>query len=191
MALRKSTEMPSEFELARTRWLAAHATFQALIDEADARRLGISLARNPADAEGHRTIVARQKAGAYRQLAERRPESATAKLREIEYEIDDRLAEHTAERELFAAAVRREANRIALALQPVHRSACKRIATLLETLGEAIEAERSVRRQFAATAPEPESAYLPAMDPGIGTFAEIESLPWRWRAKARSLRILS
>ena len=186
----KDEPPPSEYESARARWRVADAAFQALVMEAEARGLGLSLSRNPNDADSDRCQAAREKAGQFRRLAQRRPEEAVRKLRDLEYELEERAADHRNERELWQAAVRRESNRIGMSLQPAHREACERVALALEQLGEAVEAERQVRAEFARSAPESESAFLPCLDPGIGSLREYGTAPWHWRAKARRLGVI-
>jgi hypothetical protein len=178
---------PSEFELARDRYSRSQAELEKLSAEERSLRLALGLANNPTDADSDRCAEARRIAGKYYGLAVRRPDQVAARLREIQYELDDRNNEFVTERDLWEVARRRETTRIAEQLAPKHRAAVMAIARAFEALSAAIQSERDVHAELSRTAPERESALLPSMAPAIGTLAEYDSVAAAWARRYRQM----
>ena len=106
--------------------------------------------------------------------------------------LEDATPKYEIERELWAAACRRETERVALELQPRHRAAVKAIAKALEALSLAMAEETETRAELARTAPEPVCAYLPNCSGflAFGSLAAWDSPASVWARHMRQLQIL-
>jgi hypothetical protein len=166
----------SDWDAAKARYTEKRAERERLETERRSLETALSLARNSQDADTDRCSAARQIAGEYRRLAERRPEIVEAKLRQVTYELEDGAAEFQRETDVFNAAMRTESNRVARELQPTHREAVAGIISAVEALSRAVAAEREVRAEFYKRSPEPESALLPIVDGPFGALGEFNSL---------------
>lgn len=181
-----------DFATAKARYDKALAEYEAKREAVENARAAL-LWENTADSDRPSLAPAiRERAkAAYPKFLPRRSKI----IHEAESAADtfaDAEPAYQVERELYLAAARRETARIAQELQPRHRTAVRAIATALEALSRALEAEGEVRAELAATAPESSSAYLP----DCSSFLAFGSLvPWDspasvWARHMRHLKIL-
>jgi chromosome segregation ATPase len=190
MLARLKPDPPTAWQTAQARYRAAFETRQELMRSVEARTLALSLARNPTAAACSRTDDARKEAGPFLKIAARRPEVLEEEIRALGYEIEDTAKAFQAERDAYNEAVRAESNRVATELAPKHQAAVRRIAKAIEELSRACSAERDIRAEFAARAPEPVSARLPPMDGVWGCLGEANSMLSGWARVARRLGYL-
>ncbi len=106
--------------------------------------------------------------------------------------LEDATPGFLVERELWAAASRRETTHVALDLQPRHRADVKAIAKALEDLSRSMAAEEETRAELARTAPEQSSAYLPNCSAflAFGSLADWNSPASVWARQMRKMGIL-
>lgn len=180
----------SEFEAAKKRWSEVTATDRELREKRDAILLARSLASSPTTTMPK---PQQQRAAPYRKLAAKSPGRLAAALEDVETEIEAHAPIMDAAREAWAAAQRREANRIAAELQPRQRDAVRRMADALEALSRAIEDEAEIHDEFRQRAPLPTSALLPNIG---GEFADLAvgrqfSRGWLWAHRVNKLGVLN
>ena len=181
----------SEFEAAAARWNEIRGTRNALLDKIASCRLAISMANNPGD-NGNVPDPLRAKAEPYLRDARKWPEKLREIIGETELELENINKTYSDENDLWEAARRRETNRLALALQPKHRAAVRRMADAIEALSAAIADERECRAELRRIAPLPESPNLPDLssDLLVGCVSEYNAPAWHWARRIRKMNIL-
>ena len=155
---------------------------------------GMRLARSMAASGDNKRVPEKLRATAhpYIKLARKRPEKISENLLDVQDELAEFLPIFFAETEAIAAAKRRETNRLAGLLQPRHRAAVREMASALEQLSRATEAEREVRAELARRAPLPTSPNLPDLSGELllGCMFEHDGRLWSWARHIRKLGIL-
>ncbi len=187
----KTAEPPvPDFAAAKARWTEVDTEFRNMIERQEAMRLAISFTSGQSTKQVPQHLF--DKAKPFMRLGRRRREKLIDQLADLEDEIDDSRPKVQIERELWAAARRRETNRLAGELQPRHRAAVLAIAKAVEALSRAMTEETDIRAELARTAPEPSSAYLPNCieELVIGTFVDWHSPASAWARRMRKLNIL-
>ena len=180
----------AEFLAATARWSEASAKHAELIDAIDGRKLALSLALHPEDADRVPAHL-REKAEPYRRVAQRRRDRVISDLADAEIELAEYKPTFQAEHEAYQAALRHETNRLSAILQPQHREAVVAIGAALEQLSRAIVAEREVRADLARIAPLPTSANLPDLsgDLQVGCLGDWQSPAWEWRRRCHQIGV--
>lgn len=176
------------FLAAREAWRKVDAEMQRLNAEATGWKYAIEITGTP----GNVPDRIREAAGEERlELARKKPRRALQRLEDARDDRDKFTAKYAAAAEAWAAAKRRETNRIARELQPQHRAAVQAIAKALEELSLAIFAERECRQELARRAPETQSAYLPdCTPPAIGALGDVGSPASAWAKQMRKLGVI-
>src|SRR5688572_10999475 len=149
----KASTIDPAFAAAETRWKQIEAQSRDRDREIQSIKCALSLAINEADRTSDRTAFAREIAGTNLALAMRRPEKLGERLTDLQFERDELHPAFCREYEAYEAAVRAETTRQALLLQNRQKQAVKSIASALESLSQAISAEREVRAELASKAP--------------------------------------
>ena len=185
------TDAP-DFEAARERFDKATEKYEALQAAVENTRAALYMSNTADSARASIAPSVRERAqSAYPRGLPRR-----AKLIRQAEDAADALEDATpafqVERELYAAAARRETARIAQELQPRHRATVQKIAQALEDLSRALEAEAEVRAELAREAPEAISAFLPNCSAFLqfGSLVDWNTPASQWARKMREIGIL-
>ncbi len=188
----KAEPAEPDFKATEARFKKVSAGYAALHEAVENARAALLWSR-ASDSEKHSiaTSVRERVQEAYpdglpplRKLARQAEDAAEA--------LDDATPSFLVERELWAAASRRETARIALELQPRHRADVKAIAKALEDLSRSMAAEVETRAELARVAPEQSSAYLPNCSGflSFNSLADWNTPVSQWAREMRRLKIL-
>jgi hypothetical protein len=142
--------------------------FEKLLEEKRAREVARALAGDPNTADTERCEWARQTAGDFRGLAERRPAQFARELEELGYRIEEGQPAYRAAIEERDTARQRETSRIAQSLQPRQQKIARQLADALSTVSKLIADAEGLQRELESSAPLPTSAYLPNLVAGLG-----------------------
>ncbi|WOH78257.1 hypothetical protein RX327_20020 [Bradyrhizobium sp. BEA-2-5] len=120
----------------------------------------------------------------------RSPLRAAADLESLRFDLSELRPKHTAARERYLIARSQEAVRVAETFRARHGDAVQAIIDAVESLAEALKAERLVRAEYAAVSPEPTSCLLPNVSDDLAEadLAKWDSAAARWARRIRSLR---
>jgi len=177
-----------EFISAQERWRAARLRMRELDRRREQLQVGLTYANLSTDQpEQVRRLVDEFDKPTLAAI-KRSPRKAVLELENLIDEIVEAQPAYGAEHELFESAKRAEATRVAGAYVDRHRLAVLGLVAALEAFNEAVEAERSVRRDFARASPEPTSAALPDWS---GDFDDLDLLTWHsvgatWARRVRA-----
>lgn len=179
----------SDFELAQAAWADAREKRRTLLARLDGAKLALGLIEHPPIDGEVRSPVVVERANTY---LGRRVLSARNVRRDVE-DMEDELARtaaaHQEAAERWRRAAEAEAGRLAEAIRPRHLKAVRAIATAVEQLSQAVEAERAVRNELADKGVAAFTS-LPDGSMEFGTLAEGHSLLTRWTQRATALGLL-
>jgi hypothetical protein len=178
MALARKTApppaAPTEFEAAQARWRAIRDRRRAMIDRLEGARSAHDAAGLPFDELPDTT-----KTRIIKYLDNRR--MSLDRIRREISEIEDSLQvfdeEHAAEAEVWKRAKAAEEARLVATVRPAHREVVIQIARAVQSLSDAVEAERELLAEAHAA-----GASLPAAGTMFGSLSDSASYLARWRA---------
>jgi hypothetical protein len=184
-----STEPTSAtFAVAKARWERAGDERRRLKARLDGAQAALALAASPPGKGDHPSPRLVELANAH--LGGRRSASVPALQAEI-VEIDDQLRRaataYTLERVAWEQAVAVEARRLAAALRPAQKAACRRIAKAVEELSAAIEEERRVRSKLVEVGC---TEALPDAGREFGALSEFNSTLSTWNRRVLQAGLL-
>lgn len=181
-----------DFETAKARFEKASAEFDAKREAVENTKSALYWSKT---SDGDRASIApairERVARAYPNGVPRRAK-LVRQAEDAAEALEDATPGFEVERELYAAAARRETAKIAQELQPRHRTAVQAIAKALEALSLAMAEETDIRVELAREAPEGKSAYLPNCSAylSFGSLADWNSPASQWARKMRELKII-
>lgn len=186
--------LPVDFDAAKAAWSSARTRLRTMIKQKKRLETALILARQAdPDPNTDRAAALRTELASDIERAQKYPKRVAVEIEEIDYEIDLFEPQHNSARDTFRIAAGEEACRIATELQPRHRAAVAKMANALEALSRAIAEERSVREEFAATAPEPTSCLLPNISSSL-RFADLstwDSPASQWARDVTRMKVIT
>jgi hypothetical protein len=147
------------FVAAESTWRATNAEMRELRTEIERRQLASNFTPFSDIPERSRDLAAT--VTDLITATRRSPLKAAADLESLEFDFAVLQPKHTRAHEAFIAARNAMAAQIAMTFRDRHLEATKQIVAAIDALSAALQAERDIRAEYAATSPEPTSIHLP------------------------------
>ncbi|NUU44551.1 hypothetical protein [Tardiphaga robiniae] len=182
-------DVAAEYTAAESAWRAISVQMRELRSDLERRRLARSLAGLSHIPERSKDLAA--SLSGLIAASQRSPIKAASDIEALEFDFAALQPRYVAAHEAFLVARTALSVQIAMTYRDRHMVATKKIVAAVDGLSLALEAERNIRAEFAAEAPEPTSQLLPDISRDLSQMdlSRWDSIAAVWARRVRNFGV--